>query len=103
MGHSEMLLAVAGLDDGRVKALTVKLAKGNLESFSEPERLAFRFAKKLTLKPGSVTDADVRNLVAAHGRHRAIDIIWQVAWSNYMTRVADVLQLPLEPTNVFGR
>lgn len=102
MGHSEMLLAVAGLDDNQVKVLTAKLAKGDWSSFSPEEQVAFRFTNKLTAKPSSLTDADLKELIGAYGRHRAIDIIWYVSWCNYMTRVGDGLQLPLESTNVFA-
>lgn len=102
MGHSEMLLAVAGLDENQIKVLTAKLAKGNWSGFSPEEQVAFRFTNKLTAKPAGVTDADVKELVGAFGRHRAIDIIWYVSWCNYMTRVGDGLQLPLESTNVFA-
>ncbi len=97
-----MLLAVAGLDDNQVKVLTAKLAKGDWSSFSKEERIAFRFTVKLTGKPASLSDADLKELIGAYGRHRALDIIWYVAWCNYMTRVGDGLQLPLESTNVFA-
>ena len=36
------------------------------------------------------------------GPHRAIDLIWYTSWVNYMTRVADGFQLPLERENVFA-
>lgn len=102
MGHSEMLLAVAGLDENQIKVLTAKLAKGDWSGFSPEEQVAFRFTHKLTAKPASLTDADLKALVGAYGRHRAMDIIWYVSWCNYMTRVGDGLQLPLETTNVFA-
>ena len=44
-------------------------------------------------------DMDV--LQAHMGRERALDSVWYVCWCNYMTRVADAFQLPLEPENVF--
>ena len=46
---------------------------------------------------------DVGGLVEAFGRHRAIDLIWRIGWCNYMTRVADAFQLPLETENVFAQ
>jgi hypothetical protein len=30
-------------------------------------------------------------------------LIWFVAWGNYMTRVADAFQIPLETENAFAR
>ena len=101
MGHSEMLLAVAGLTPDEIKARASRLADDAWSDFPAPERVAFRFARKLTAAPWTITDADVRALTDAFGRARALDLIWHVAWGNYMTRVADAFQLPLETTNVF--
>src|SRR5262245_14574305 len=103
MGHSEMLLAVAGLSTEQVKQRTQQLADDDWSAFTASERQAFRFARKLTAEPWEVGDQDVAELVATFGRHRAVDLIWYVAWANYMTRVADALQLPLESTNVFEK
>lgn len=101
MGHSEMLLAVAGLTQDDVAARAARLADPEWSSFEPSERTAFGFARKLTAAPWSVTDEDLRALTDAFGRDRALDIVWHVAWGNYMTRVADALGMPLETTNVF--
>ena len=101
MGHTEMLLAVAGLTGEEIKERTARLASGEWSAFSPSERVAFRFASRLTSKPWEVSGADVDSLVDAFGRMRALDLIWHAAWCNYMTRVAEALQLPLETTNVF--
>ena len=103
MGHSEMLLAVAGLEDDEIKRRVRKLAGGDWSDFPPAERLALQFAYKLTREPAALTDEDVRGLVETFGRHRAIDLVWRAAWCNYMTRVADAFQLPLERDNVFDR
>jgi hypothetical protein len=102
MGHSEMLLAVAGLKPDEIKQRTQKLAGGDWSVFPPAERLAFQFAHKQATKPASLTDRDLRGLVETFGRERAVDLIWYGAWCNYMTRVADAFQLPLERTNVFA-
>jgi alkylhydroperoxidase family enzyme len=102
MGHSEMLLAVAGMSEDEVEARAMRLADGAWEDFPPAEREAFRFARKLTAAPWTVGDADVAALTAAFGPERALDVIWHVAWGNYMTRIADAFQLPLETTNVFA-
>jgi alkylhydroperoxidase family enzyme len=102
MGHSEMLLAVAGIRDEELKRRTKRLASGDWSGFDPAERLAFGFAYKLTRAPASVSPADVDELVRVFGRERAADLIWYVAWGNYMTRVADAFQLPLERENVFA-
>jgi alkylhydroperoxidase family enzyme len=101
MGHCEMLLAVAGLDQSAVALRTHRLAEGDWSSFPPGERAAFAFARKQALKPASVSDADVRELVELFGRERTIDVIWWACRCHYMTRVADGFQLPLERENVF--
>ena len=102
MGHAEMLLAVAGLKDDEVKALTKKLATGDWSDFPKAQQTAFSLAYKLSKEPASVTDADRAALVEVFGRERAADLIWYAAWCNYMTRVADAFQLPLEKENAFA-
>jgi alkylhydroperoxidase family enzyme len=101
MGHSEMLLAVAGLKPEEVKSLTKKLASGDWSDFPTAQRTAFALAYKLTKEPAAVTDKDRAALVEVFGRERAADLIWYVSWCNYMTRVADAFQLPLEKENCF--
>jgi alkylhydroperoxidase family enzyme len=101
MGHSEMLLAVAGLKPEEVKSLTRKLAAGDWSDFPVAQRTAFALAYKLSKDPAAVTDADRAALVEVFGRERAIDLIWYVSWCNYMTRFADAFQLPLEKENCF--
>src|SRR4051794_26950646 len=101
MGNSEMLLAVAGLQQEEIRRRVRQLGSGDWSAFPPAERLALHFAYKLTRQPAAVSDRDVSGLVEAFGRHRAIDLIWRGAWCNYMTRVADAFQLPLERENVF--
>jgi hypothetical protein len=103
MGHSEMLLAVAGLKAEEIKQRTQKLASGDWSDFAPAEAQAFAFAHRLTREPSAISDQDVKGLVATFGARRAVDVIWYTAWCNYMTRVADAFQLPLERENVFGR
>lgn len=103
MGHSEMLLAVAGLKEGEIKERTLKLASGDWSVFSPAERQAFHFAHRLSREPWLVSGEEVQALVKTFGENRALDLIWYAAWSNYMTRVADAFQLPLEKENVFAR
>jgi alkylhydroperoxidase family enzyme len=101
MGHSEMLLAVAGLKEEEVVQRVHKLATGDWSDFPPAERVAFAFAAKLAKEPAAVSDKDVQGLVETFGRHRTVDLIWYSAWCNYMTRVADAYQVPLERDNVF--
>src|SRR5262245_37578840 len=101
MGHTEMLLAVAGLDQLGLKDRVSKLASGDWAPFPPEERAGLFFARKLTRTPWKVDRNDVATLEAHLGRERALDSIWYICWCNYMTRVADAFQLPLERENVF--
>jgi hypothetical protein len=101
MGHAEMLLAVAGLSEEEIQKRKGKLASGDWSDFPARERLAFHLGHKLAKEPWAVTDGDVKALADTFGRHRAVDLIWYGSWCNYMTRVADAFQLPLERENVF--
>ena len=102
MGHSEMGLAVAGLKPEEIKARTRRLARGDWSDFPKAEQAAFGLAYKLSKEPAALTDKDRSALVEVFGRERAADLIWYVSWCNYMTRVADAFQLPLERENVFA-
>lgn len=102
MGHSEMLLAVAGLEADKIQTKTTILASGDWSSLPVPEQIALRFASRLTTKPGSLTENEIHVLIDTFGSDRALDIVWYVAWCNYMTRIADAFNLPLESTNVFA-
>ena len=101
MGHCEMLLAVAGLSESEVRERTRKLADGTWSAFPPAERAAYAFARKQSLAPASVTDADVAELRAYFGPDRTLDVIWWACRCHYMTRVADAFQLRLERENVF--
>ena len=48
MGHSEMLLAVAGLKPEEVKSITKKLASGDWSGFPKAQQTAFGLAYKLS-------------------------------------------------------
>jgi alkylhydroperoxidase family enzyme len=101
MGHCEMLLAVAGLDQAAVSERTRRLASDDWSGFSPGEQAAFAFARKQARSPAAVTDQDVQELVRHFGPERALDVIWWSCRCHYMTRVADAFQLPLERDNVF--
>lgn len=101
MGHTEMLLAVAGLDEEALNERTERLAGRDWSAFSPADRFAFLFARKQAKAPWSIESADVCGLVDQFGRHRALDVLWWACRCHYMTRVADAFQLPLEKENVF--
>jgi hypothetical protein len=101
MGHTEMLLAVAGLDADKIAQRCEKLARGDWSEFPVAEQTAFAFARKHAKTPWSVDADDVGRLIHQFGRERALDVIWWSSRCHFMTRVADAFQLPLERENVF--
>jgi hypothetical protein len=103
MGHTEMLLAVAGLDNAAVRERTQRLAEGDWSAFPPAQRAGFNYARKMSKEPWAITDADLDELKRAFGPERALDVIWWACRCHYMTRVADAFQLPLERENVFSR
>lgn len=102
MGHSEMLLAVAGMENREIREITQQLGAGEWTFFTPAERLAFYLAWQLSREPANVSDATRRDLVRTYGQASALDLVWNIAWCNYMTRFADAFQLPLEENNVFA-
>jgi alkylhydroperoxidase family enzyme len=101
MGHSEMLLAVAGLNEQAIARQTRLLASGDWSAFSPAERAAFRFAREQARRPASVSPEVMDSLLQHFGPERTLAIVWWTSQCHYRTRVADALQLPLERENVF--
>jgi alkylhydroperoxidase family enzyme len=101
MGHTEMVLAVAGLDKKIIDERNRRLAGGDWSAFTPAERAAFAFAWKQSTGPASVTAEDFGQLVDHFGAVRAVEVVWWSSRCHYMTRVADAFQLPLERDNVF--
>lgn len=101
MGHTEMLLAVAGQSPQQIEERTKRLAQGEWSKFPPAEQIAFAFAIKQAKTPWSINDQDVESLIEHFGVARATDVIWWLCRCHYMTRVADAFQLPLEKENVF--
>jgi alkylhydroperoxidase family enzyme len=101
MGHAEMRLAVAGLDQNAVAERCRLLAAGDWTALSPDERVAYGFAAKQAETPAAITQLDFQGLVRQFGEERALDVLWWSCRCHYMTRVADAFQLPLEKQNVF--
>src|SRR4051794_6135183 len=101
MGHSEMLLAVAGLNKDTLAERTRRLADDDWSSFSPAEQAAFAFARKQARHPAAIDPADLDDLVEHFGQKRALELVWWSCHCHYLTRIADAFQLPLERENVF--
>ena len=98
-----MLLAVAGANQTEIDERTRLITTGSWEAFPYRDQLAFRYAYRMTTMPERLQDGDLASLVAAFGRKQACALTVYIAWCNYMTRVADALQLPLEISNIFAK
>ena len=101
MGHCEMLLAVAGLDEKQITKRAGQLASADWAGVPPHERVAFAFARKMSLAPWTLGEADFQQLQTHFGTERALDVAWWSARCQYMIRVADSFQLPLERENAF--
>jgi hypothetical protein len=101
MGHAEMLLAVAGLNELQVSERVQVLASGDWSSFSPHERAVLHFTRKISKHPEAIEEKDIQILVQYVGRERTLDWLYHISWCNFMTRVADAFQIPLESVNVF--
>jgi hypothetical protein len=101
MGHCEMLLAVAGLDEKELEERTRRLASGDWSSFPPEDRAGYFFARKQSIQPWAISDSDMQTLIDHFGSERALDVVWWACRCHYMTRVADAFQIPLERENAF--
>jgi alkylhydroperoxidase family enzyme len=101
MGHCEMLLEVAGLSREDVATRTRQLAGDDWSDFEPAEQVAFSFARKLTTTPWAIDADDIHRLENEFGSERALDVVWWSSRCQFMTKVSDAFQLPLERENVF--
>lgn len=102
MGHCEMLLEVAGLDQKAIAERTKYLAGSDWSVFPPAEQRAFAYARKLSKTPWDLTADDYKALEADYGSDKAMATFWWLCRGLYMTRVSDGFQLPLERENVFA-
>ena len=100
MGHTEMMLAVAGMKSTEVDKLTQKL-NGDWQGFTPAEQAALAFTRKQAQDPASIKDEDIQELVKHWGTAGAWQVIWWASRCHYMTKVADAFQLLLEQENPF--
>lgn len=103
MGHCEMLLEVAGLDQQAIAERTRHLAGDDWSVFPPAEQRAYDYARKLSKTPWELTASDYQSLEQDLGSAEAMATFWWLCRGLYMTRVSDGFQLPLERENVFTR
>lgn len=83
----------AGLDDARINALSLDGYPG----WSEADRSALEFARKMTVDSDAVTDAEFAALVKQFGENRAASMVLLMAYANFQDRVLLCLGAPIEP------
>jgi len=102
MGHCEMLLEVAGLDNSQIRDRTSRLAGNDWSGFPPAEQRAYAYARKLTRTPWELNTDEYKTLAADFGDKQAMATFFWLCRGLYMTRVSDGLKLPLEKENVFS-
>lgn len=102
MGHCEMLLEAAGLDQPAIAKRTRLLAETDWAAFPKSEQVAYAYARKLSATPAKLTSQDYESLEQEFGPKQAMSIFVWLCRGLYMTRISDGFQLPLERDNVFG-
>ncbi len=96
LGHQESKLLAAGLDEGRIAALD-----GDWSEFSEAERAALGFARKLTLTPQEVKPADVEGLRRSYTEAQILEILVVTGNFNAMNRWTGALKIPQEEHRIY--
>lgn len=101
--HSDYGQAYAEFDLRRagVDAATIARLDTDPSPFSAQEQASIRFAAHLTTAGSSTTDAEVAELVAAFGEAKVVAIVLQVAYANFLDRMALALGLSVEPGGPF--
>ncbi len=83
----------AGVEDAKLDAL----AREGYPGWSEADRAALEFARKMTLDSDGVTDAEFAALVKGFGEGRAASMVLLVAYANFQDRVLLCLGASVEP------
>jgi AhpD family alkylhydroperoxidase len=89
--HQVLGLRRLGVDPKKLLAM-----KKDDEALTPRELTAVEFARKLTEKPTSITDADFAKLKKEFGESGAVEVILQTGAFAFMNRFTDGLRLPSE-------
>ncbi len=81
LGHQEMKLAVAGLSEERIAGLD-----GDWAEYTPAERAAYAFARKITLEPHLLNDADIEGLRKFYKDTEILEMILSVSGNNSINR-----------------
>jgi AhpD family alkylhydroperoxidase len=89
--HQVLGLRRLGIDPGKLVAM-----KKDDSALTPRETVAVRFARKLTMAPGEVTDADYAAIRQEFGELGALEVVIQTCTFAFMNRFTDGLRLPSE-------
>jgi alkylhydroperoxidase family enzyme len=87
----------AGLDDKAIQALE----RGD-GGRATSEKAALEFARKMTLSAGSVTDAEVAQLMGAYGDEKVVAMVLLLAYANFQDRLILSLGIGVQPGEPLG-
>jgi AhpD family alkylhydroperoxidase len=89
--HTLLSLRRAGIDPAKLASI-----KKDDSQLSPDELVAVQFARKLTRRPGTITDADWSSLTKAFTEQGALDILFGACGMNYLNRFNDAMHSPSE-------
>ncbi len=96
MVHVVMISAVAEIPENEILTLDDPLKE------DARRRVAFGYARKLTLTPAEIRRTDVDALRKHFSEKEIVELTFQVCRYNTMNRLADAFGVPLERENVFA-
>lgn len=89
LGHQEMKLLAAGLDEDTIAALDCEWS-----TFEPGEQAAMQLARKMTLEPHRVTAADLDALRSHFSDREIVEMVYHISRYNSTNRWTDSLNLP---------
>jgi AhpD family alkylhydroperoxidase len=91
LGHQEVKLTAAGVAESRIAALDCDWSQ-----FTPADRAAFTLARKLTLQPDQISDADFHAVQKHFTPAQVLEMVMLVARYNATNRWTDALGIPQE-------
>jgi alkylhydroperoxidase family enzyme len=95
MGHQEIKLAVAGLDEETIAALD-----GDWSEFPPARRAAFALARQLTYEPYRVGDAEIDRLRKDYTDLQILEMVFSIAGNNTINRWKEGTGVPQEKEGI---
>jgi alkylhydroperoxidase family enzyme len=83
----------AGVNEAKIDAL----GREGYPGWSESDRAALEFARKMTVESDAVSDAEFARLVKNFGERRAASMVLLMAYSNFQDRILICLGAEVEP------